>query len=98
MANRNIVNFLPWPLMKILIMVLEILIEHVMEKILSETRMAITEGGVTYKRVSFADSQKQADQFGNAYNKAGHPTKVKKANISGFAVYAKWLNNQKESK
>ncbi len=84
--------------MKILIMVLEILIEHVMEKILSETRMAITEGGVTYKRVSFADSQKQADQFGNAYNKAGYPTKVKKANISGFAVYAKWLNNQKESK
>ena len=98
MANRNTVSFLPWPLMKILIMVSEILIKQVMEKILSEARMAITEGGVTYKLVSFADSQKQADQFGNAYNKAGYPTKVKKADISGFAVYAKWFNNQKKSK
>ena len=83
--------------MKILIMVSGILIEHVMEKIISEARMAITEGGVTYKLVSFADSQKQADQFAKAYHKAGYPTKVKKADISGLAVYAKWFN-QKESK
>ena len=69
-----------------------------MEKIISKARMAITEGGETYKLVSFADSQKQADQFAEAYNNAGYPTKIKKAELSGFAIYAKWLNNQKKSK
>lgn len=64
-----------------------------MGKILSEARMAITEDGITYKLVSFADSQKQADQFADAYIKSGYPTKVKKAELSGFAVYAHWFNN-----
>ena len=84
--------------MKIVTMVLEILIKHVMEKIISEARMAITEGGVTYKMASFADPQKQADQFAEAYNNTGYPAKVQKAELSGFAVYAQWFNNQKESK
>jgi hypothetical protein len=66
-----------------------------MEKIKSEARMAITEGNVTYKLVSFADSELQAIQFAKAYDRAGFNTKVRKADISGFAVYAEWLLNLK---
>lgn len=77
--------------MKMFTMVLVTLIEAVMEKTISEAKMALTIGGKLYKLVSFADSKLRVKQFARAYRKAGYRTKIRKATPNGFALYAEWL-------
>ena len=74
-----------------LLIVLEIFIDPVMKKIITEAQMAFSKNGKAYKLVSFAGSKLQAERMAEAYQEAGYKTEIKKATPAGFALYAEWL-------